>query len=103
MTRSLHLRCGKCQFLDVVSDEKAKDWVCPKCEIKGKEAMESLSNDRFYKMFTSPQRCDFCQKKSKQIIRIILHPVYRYNDANEVVIENYVSAKKCKKCCQGGE
>jgi len=64
---------------------------------------EDLSNDPFYKMFTTPQTCDFCMNENRQIIRVILHPVYRYNEKNQVIIENYISAKKCKKCCEKGK
>lgn len=62
--------------------------------------IQNLSTDPFYKMFTSQQMCDFCHKKRKQITRVILHPVYRYNEENKVIIENYAIAKKCKKCCE---
>jgi phage FluMu protein Com len=34
---SLHLRCFKCDFLDVVLREKGKDWKCPNCEINQPE------------------------------------------------------------------
>lgn len=30
-----HLRCSNCNFLDIVSKDKARDWNCPNCEMKG--------------------------------------------------------------------
>jgi hypothetical protein len=29
---ALHMRCTKCDFLDVVLQENAKQWKCPNCE-----------------------------------------------------------------------
>jgi hypothetical protein len=42
---TLHLRCQKCDFLDVVDKNKAKDWVCPNCRIKKMTEWISV-NDR---------------------------------------------------------
>lgn len=28
----IHLRCYKCDFLDIVSLANAKEWECPNCE-----------------------------------------------------------------------
>ncbi len=30
---TLHLRCSKCDFLDIVLKENAIDWKCPNCII----------------------------------------------------------------------
>ena len=66
--------------------------------------MKVDSNDPFFKMLTTPQLCDFCMKKDKEICRIILHPIYApLEDDGQVKgihCIGYSPAKKCKKCCE---
>lgn len=57
-------------------------------------------DDQFFKMFVSLQTCDFCTGAKKQIMRVILHPVCRYDENKKMEIEAYVIAKKCMKCIE---
>jgi hypothetical protein len=42
---TLHLKCGKCDFLDIVKYENGRHWKCPNCEINQPERL-SPEDDR---------------------------------------------------------
>lgn len=59
------------------------------------------TNDKFLDMFLTSQTCDFCQNVNREILLIIIHPIYRCegNPVKQKLI-GYSAAKKCKKCCE---
>ena len=57
-------------------------------------------DDKFFKMFVSPQTCDFCMRTNEQIMHVILHPVCRYDENKKMKIEAYAATKKCMKCIE---
>lgn len=52
--------------------------------------------DRFLKMLSTPQTCDFCEMENQRIAHIILHPIM--NSKIEVI--GYIPAKKCCQCIE---
>jgi len=55
--------------------------------------------DRWKQIFTAKQDCDFCQKKNRQIMRVIVHPMFKMIE-DKIQVIGVGLAKKCKKCCQ---
>lgn len=63
--------------------------------------MNAKSDDPFFKMFVTPQKCDFCMTPNTEINRVILHAVYGFEeDTGKMKPIKYLPAKKCKKCCE---
>lgn len=65
-----------------------------------KEGDEILPlQELFMEYFSEFQKCDFCGEENKWILKIIVNPMYIYDQVkNEPELSGFTYAKKCSEC-----
>jgi hypothetical protein len=73
---TIHLRCGKCKLVDMVSKEKALNWVCPNCNIPEMPAPKIDHSNEIYRLeqiIRSVERLNHnCEDNMKRLNNMML-------------------------------
>lgn len=78
-THVLHLKCGKCGFVDLVFCKDAKDWNCQNCIMNTKEKMNEKELD------VCMQEANFVTKECLEIAYEILREQYEDCEVRDVI------------------
>jgi len=58
-----------------------------------------IDKEKWLKVFTTKQDCDYCDRKKQTIMYAVVRPIYLWKD-DKMIIANISVAKKCMKCIE---
>jgi len=72
---TLHLRCNKCDFLDIVKYENGKSWKCPNCEFNQPERSKREDHHLSLEDFSDNPSLEQFGKEMREVEKKILDAV----------------------------